>query len=322
MHDPRSFHHRLQFALILGLLCAVATPLSLAQSDRRSPGAIGQRSGRNLIIQKLDGIVIDNYEAPASRKLGDVIKDLARLSRERTPDRSGVNFILSSQMENPRPVGLQSAENSAQKTNAVRIADYEVTITPALRNVTLHALLGAILEVAVPPKGSEGAPPLRYAIEDYAVVIGQRAPEAIPLFTRTFKVDPNTFTQGLDLVTRTNRESTQLNRADNAPLQLHVRDFFLRAGVNFTTNPPAPPNSGAPPPPQKAIFFNDRTGILFVRATRAELDLIEKALQAAPLAQPPARISGTKPLLFNPSLKRSVGSQKMVPRSGLEPETN
>jgi hypothetical protein len=285
MHAPRIARRQLQFALLV-LVGTLATPLSLAQSDRRSPGTIGHRTSRNLIIQKLNGIVIDSYEAPNPRKLGDVIKDLASLSRERTRDNSGVNFILSSQMENPGPVGLQSAANSAQKTNALRVADYEVTITPALRNLTLHALLGAILEMAVPPKGSEGAPPLRYAIEDYAVLIGQRPPEAIPLFTRTFKVDPNTFTRGLDLVTRTNRESTQLNRGDNAALQLHVRDFFLRASVNFTTNPPAPSNSGAPPQPQKAIFFNDRTGILFVRATRAELDLVEKALQAVPLQTP------------------------------------
>jgi hypothetical protein len=280
----RLFH----FGLILLLVAEIALPLSFAQT-------IGPRAGRNLIIQKLNEIVVDSYEAPNSRKLGEVIKDFARLSRERTTDKSGVNFILSSQMENPGLVGLQTSGDLNQRTNAVRVADYEVTITPALRNVTLQALLGAIIEVAVPPKGSKGAPPLRYAIEDYAVVIGQRAPEPIPLFTRTFKVDPNTFTQGLDLVTRTNRESTQLNRADNAALQLHVRDFFIRAGVNFTTNPPAPPNPGAPAQSQKAIFFNDRTGVLFVRATRAELDLIEKALQSTTLAQPSVPISGTKP---------------------------
>ena len=284
MHAARTFRRPFHFALIILLVAEVALPLSFAQTTRT-------RTSRSLIIQKLNEVVIDSYEVPTPRKLGDVIKDLSRLSRERTRDNSGVNFILSSQMENPGPVGLQSSASSAQRTTAVRIADYDVTITPALRKVTLQALLGAILEVAVPPKGSEGAPPLRYAIEDYAVVIGQRAPATIPLFTRTFKVDPNTFTQGLDLVTRTNRESTQLNRADNAALQLHVRDFFLRAGVNFTTNPPAPPNPGVPPQPQKAIFFNDRTGILYVRATRAELDLIEKALQAVPLQAPAKRES-------------------------------
>ena len=249
----------------------------------------GRRPGRQTVQQKLNEIVVDSYEVPQARKLGDVIKDIAQLSRDRTRDRSGVNLILSSQMENPGLVGVQFSADSTQRSNPVRVADYEVTITPALRNVTLEALLGAIVEVAVPPKGSEGAPPLRYTIEDYAVVIGQRAPEPIPLFTRTFKVDPNTFTEGLDLVTRTNRESTQLNRADNTALQLRVRDFFIRAGVNFTTNAPAPPNSGTPARSQKAIFFNDRTGVLFVRATRAELDLVEKALQAVPLQSPAAR---------------------------------
>src|SRR5687768_15521717 len=227
-----SYRSTFQIALAILLFAEVAIHFSFAQDALPR----GQLFGRKLIIQKLNKIVIENYEAPNAQKLDDVVKDLARLSRDRTADKAGVNFILSSQMENARVVGLQSPTGPTQQSNVVKVEDYEVTITPALRNVSLQALLGAIMEVAVPPKGSEGAPPLRYAIEDYAVVIGQRAAEPVPLYTRTFKVDPNTFTQGLDLVTRTNRGSTQLNRADSAALQLHVRDFFLRSGVNFSTN--------------------------------------------------------------------------------------
>jgi len=41
---------------------------------------------------------------------------------------------------------------------------------------------------------------------------------------------------------------------------------------------------------QKALFFNDRTGILFVRATLSDLDVIEKAIQILNVAPPQVEI--------------------------------
>jgi len=79
-----------------------------------------------------------------------------------------------------------------------------------------------------------------------------------------------------------------------------VRQFFAAAGVNFPQT--AVPGAGgagggggfggqaqqqqfglngqAQEADAKALFFNDRTGILFVRATLSDLDIIEKAIQA------------------------------------------
>lgn len=212
--------------------------------------------GRAAVETKLNNIRIESYEVPSPTPVKEVIRDLHRLARDRTIDRSGVNFIIGSALQ-----------------------DYEITLSPALKHLTLRALLGAVTEVAVPPKGREGAPGLRFSIEDYAVVITQRPPEIEPLFTRTFKVDPNTFMQGLDILTQTNRASTILPRSDPTTVQLQVREFFARAGVNFGPIPPPQVPPGAPAPSQKAIFFNDRTGVLYVRATRAELDLIGRALE-------------------------------------------
>lgn len=41
---------------------------------------------------------------------------------------------------------------------------------------------------------------------------------------------------------------------------------------------------------QKALFFNDRTGILFVRATLSDLDIIEQAIQILNVAPPQVEI--------------------------------
>ncbi|MFM7103310.1 MAG: type II secretion system protein GspD [Verrucomicrobiota bacterium] len=43
-------------------------------------------------------------------------------------------------------------------------------------------------------------------------------------------------------------------------------------------------------PDQKALFFNDRTGILFVRATLSDLDIIEQAIQVLNVAPPQIQV--------------------------------
>ena len=56
---------------------------------------------------------------------------------------------------------------------------------------------------------------------------------------------------------------TDVNNTEE--VQAAARAFFVSVGVNLT--------------PPKALFFNDRAGILFVRATMQDLDLIESAIQ-------------------------------------------
>ena len=51
-----------------------------------------------------------------------------------------------------------------------------------------------------------------------------------------------------------------------------VKAFFAAAGVTLT--PPA------------TLFWNDRSGVLFVKATMADLDLIEQAIQILNIAPP------------------------------------
>ncbi len=52
-----------------------------------------------------------------------------------------------------------------------------------------------------------------------------------------------------------------------------VQNFFLTAGVSLAD-------------PGKAVFYNDKLGMLMVRATLADLDLIEKAMQILNMAPP------------------------------------
>ena len=59
-------------------------------------------------------------------------------------------------------------------------------------------------------------------------------------------------------------------------VSVSARDFFSTLGVNLF--------------PPKSIFFNDRLGLLFVRATMQDLDTIESAIQALNQVSPQVHI--------------------------------
>ena len=70
-----------------------------------------------------------------------------------------------------------------------------------------------------------------------------------------------------------------------------VRNFFVAAGVDFAHQFDHDlAATGLPQPSGKALFFNDRTGLLLVRATMEELDIVEKAIQVLNVAPPQVTI--------------------------------
>ena len=67
---------------------------------------------------------------------------------------------------------------------------------------------------------------------------------------------------------------TRTNKMEE--IQNAVRQFFITMGVDLI--------------PPKTVFFNDRTGILWARATAEELDIIESAVQVLNVAPPEVNI--------------------------------
>jgi type II secretory pathway component GspD/PulD (secretin) len=112
------------------------------------------------------------------------------------------------------------------------------------------------------------------------------ADESTNLFMRTFRVDPNTFYSGLINASGPGFQNAQTNGGVKLPYvttqtststpSALARACFSSLGVNLTN------------PPGKSVFFSDRTGELFVKATKSDLDTIERAL--AVLNQIPPQI--------------------------------
>jgi Flp pilus assembly secretin CpaC len=94
------------------------------------------------------------------------------------------------------------------------------------------------------------------------------------LFVRTFKVDTRAFIAGLKQVGAAFGEETN----PPAPIAMAVRKFIGGLGVNWDL------------PAGKSCFFNDRNGLLFVRATESDLDLVERAVQILDYMEPQIHI--------------------------------
>jgi len=297
--------------------------------------------GRRDIQNKLQRIIL-NEVLFDGLPLPQVVQYLADESVKRDPDRQGVNFMI-----NPNIVVAAAGPGAVDPTTGAPLPapaqepmdmnSVIVRINPPLHNVSIANVLEAVTRVADKP--------IRFSVEEFAVVLSQRPPDSVQLVTRTFKVNPNTFTEGLQsvgifplgsLVQSQNSGGagggggggggggaggqggqggggvfdlprvfiagggqagggggggigggggggtgqggivgvTATNLTQN--IQDTVRAFFTAAGVNVL-----PPNM---------LFFNDRTGVLMARATPAELDIIDQAIQTLNVAPPQVTI--------------------------------
>ena len=324
--------------------------------------------GRQAIYSKLERIRV-NEVSWDGLPLGEVIKSLSADAKKRDPDKQGINFIINSNVDPiPQPPAAEDPATGLPvgggPPEAIDLNQATIKIVPPLNDVTLAQVLDAITKVA--------SPPIKYSIEEYAVVFSLKGPELPVLHTRWFKVDPNAFLQGLQGVTTfpfgsgggggggssgggggggrsgggggggggrsgggsqggqggqggQNGQSGQTSGSEYVGVSLAgqrfggqgqqggaggqariggaaagaaggglqpgpgvrnltvetetssilsvVRNFFFAAGVDLTQ-------------PNKAIFFNDRSGQLMVRATMSDLDIIEQAIQVLNVAPP------------------------------------
>jgi hypothetical protein len=241
-------------------------------------------TGRQEILAKLNRIHLD--EVSFDLPLSEAVNLLRAESKKRDPDGVGVNFMI-----NPRAVANVGAPP------AIELSQVRIKISPPVRNVRMVDVLNMMTTSADPP--------IWYSVDDYAVVFWPKPPQS--LYTKVFKVDPNTFAQGLAGVSAINlRPSTTstggggsggsssgsgvtipsvqvapggsrtgLGLSTNSLEQVNetVKKFFAASGVDLTD-------------PGKVVFFNDRLGKLLVRASLQDFEIIEQAVELLNQAPP------------------------------------
>jgi general secretion pathway protein D len=298
--------------------------------------------GRQAIVSKLDRIRLDSLKYEGL-PLSEVVINLNDEARKRDPEKRGINFIISQNIDSggvpanlTLTVGPDGQPLPSAPPEQTDINSIVIKINPPLTDVRLADALDAIVAVADKP--------VKYSILDYAIVFSLRGHEPTPLYVRTFKVDPNTFYQGLQSVgafvfgessnvgqntggsnfggatgggSQGGQNQNQItgaiiSRVSAAPggvtggrsgggaqqsgtggglnyitktnnmeeVSAAARNYFQALGVDLD------PQRN----PGKALFFNDRQGVLIVRATMQDLDMIEAAIQTLNIVPPQVNI--------------------------------
>jgi beta-lactamase regulating signal transducer with metallopeptidase domain len=213
---------------------------------------------RQAVGDKLRQIRLWEFGPIDSLPLSEVIRQINDEARRRDPEKKGINFFLT-------PKAGRRPDTEVFDINGITIR-----LGMQLRDLTLEQVLQVVVIAADRP--------IQFSVEDYGVLITHRVSEREPLLTRFFRVDPNTFQQGLQNVmgfdAKSGRAAPALktyNGTNGIISTLHA--LFKSAGANLS-------NEG------KATFFNDRLGVLMVRASAQDLDVVEKAVQMLNMSPP------------------------------------
>lgn len=330
------------------------------------PGMTHTSKGAQRINHKLDLIVFPEITYDGL-PLPEVVKFIDADAKKYDPEKKGLNFLINNVVSDyisqnaagpggaaaaaaaqPAaplldPMGNPIAPAAATGTQKPDLETALVKVSTVLKDLTLRQVLDVVCktaEVKMPDGRTAG---LKYSIEDYAVVFSPKLPEQAAMFSRIFKVNPDTFVQGLQSVVANpiqaafssggtaggqgggqgggggqqgglgglggqgggggQGQSSQFSIAGvsvagqsqggggggggggqgqgglagvtstnlTAALNVQVREYFQAAGVvnlGVTNGPDA-----------TQVFFNDRNGLLLVRASLQDLDIIQQAIE-------------------------------------------
>jgi beta-lactamase regulating signal transducer with metallopeptidase domain len=233
----------------------ISVPVSKAdyKSSVTSPDTNFVSAGREVIVAKLEKIRFDSisYDPPA--QLSEVVRDLSHKIRASDPENMGINFIINNNKLNAKTSGNIPAGSG----ELVDIGSYLIKLN--LKDARLADVLDAIVLSCDHP--------IKYSILDYGIVFSLKD-ESPPLFERMFKVDKIVFVTAL-------KEAADLQTTN---VSMMARNYFTKLGVDLES------------PKGKSVVYNDRLGLLFVRATDQDLDTIERAVQALNQVAPQVRI--------------------------------
>lgn len=196
---------------------------------------------RARLLAALDRIVIPNFEV-TDETLGSVVRRLEQAAKEADPQGRGMNFII----------------NEPDDTGA--LAKTVIKTIPPLQETKITEVIAQVVA------GAEKR--IQADVESYAVVFNAWRDDSKQLHTRRFA--------GLGPAFQ--RHIGGFLTQGQTNLQVAVRAFGAANGVEFQ-DLDAKALADIPPQGLPAVFYNDRTGILFVRATLVDLGRIDQAIQ-------------------------------------------
>jgi hypothetical protein len=241
---------------------------------------------RQALTEKLNQIRFEQLGPFDGLPLGEIVRFLHEECRKLDPEKKGLNFILNPHLEQPDrnpglpaqpllgPDGLPIAPPPAPR---IDVENAIITLRLPLRDLTLAQALDVIVKSADQP--------IQFIVEDYAIVFTARpGPQ---LFTRTFKVDPGVFLQGLQgVVQRSGVPGVAVTPAQVT--QANAGQVFQQ----LLAAPAAGPGSAARSTAR--VHYDPEAGLLVAVGTTDDLSAVQQRLQHDDLAARPAA-PGTTP---------------------------
>ena len=220
--------------------------LGLVQAMHQSPKIIQTGPGRKEIVAKLNQIRLDQFGPFDGVTLGQVVQNLGEAIKQ-----DGIRLTIASGSDSSPAVTIDPATGMPVKQTEPAATDAKpitIHLFPAMENASLLDALKAVT--------SGASRPIHFSIQEDGIIFSEGASDAVMLFSRTFKVGACVFTEA----------SRNVPGLQTNSVAAMARSLFSKLGVDLK--------------PPESVFYNDRRGLLFVRATMQDLDTIEKAIQA------------------------------------------
>ena len=279
---------------LVGLPAVVAAPGEIplpvpnpyAKTNSEVPFLTHSSKGAQRINRKLEEILLPEVHFDGV-PLAEVVKRLSEDARKFDPEQRGVNFLINDVA--PQVPLLDAAGNPVPGAQRAPLSEGLVRVGQPLKGLTLRQALVVICKTAELPT--------QFSVEEYAIAFIPRGPVAY--YARTFRVNPDTFIQGLQGVVASPIFGATAPGGNapgaagrNAPANAGpvraivpatvpatptravdanalVRQYLQSAGISALGTP-----TGA-----TRVTFNPANGLLLVRGTANELRLIEQAIQ-------------------------------------------
>jgi phage tail protein X len=244
---------------------APASPASAAASASATSARLSASAER--VQAKLKAIVLEEVGPMDNLPLSEVAKMLNDWARKKDPEGTGVNLLMDFKTPSEPALGMQALDPAtglpvAAPVETVDLNAIGIKIPFPLHNITLKDMLDVLL------KASDR--PIKYTIEDYGVLFSLaprgNAAEAkpVPATEGTEGLTVRTFKVKADLALWNGMGETFGVVAAGRPIQAALEEVFHKLGAT---------------PRPNSVFYNQRTEVLMVRASREEMEVIRAAME-------------------------------------------
>jgi beta-lactamase regulating signal transducer with metallopeptidase domain/tetratricopeptide (TPR) repeat protein len=245
--------------------------LGLVQTMRLNPNHSRIKSGRQMIVEKLYRIRLPQVSF-TQLSLEEVVRELNEATLRNDSEKIGIQILIATNSVSGRLANINSVVVNLAPLTYMRLSD----------------VLDAVVLTADKP--------IQYSILDDGIVFSEKSQtdtaDINKLYTRTFRVNPNIFyskieKNGADLDETTNKfysnmgiTGVDFGETTISPAST-AQKIFAGLGLDLQS------------PKGKSIFYGDRLGILYVKATASDLDTIERALVALNSTAPQLHIKAS-----------------------------